>query len=156
MNIFVSVFGILNLIICSFEQRRTSVPTTISKVLKYIPELQDEVARMENRKQAISKKINRVQEQVYSPPPSLHTGASLHSQEPVSHASSVSTSKVGDREVVIQISTIQATEFSILSSLEADGFQLISASSSETLHGRVLLNLHLQVNLSYTHWLTFK
>uniref|UniRef100_A0A7N0T5W2 BHLH domain-containing protein n=1 Tax=Kalanchoe fedtschenkoi TaxID=63787 RepID=A0A7N0T5W2_KALFE len=148
-----------SLLPASEQSRRMSIPTTVSRVLKYIPELQEEVARMEKRKQVMSKKMDKVRESVSSLSSKStvpgHSGQEVNGREEEAKAqrmtmensnnrSSVSTSQVADREVVIQISTVRVSVSEILSSLEGDGFQLINASSSESHGGRLFLNLHLQ------------
>ncbi|KAL9681193.1 hypothetical protein QQ045_012974 [Rhodiola kirilowii] len=144
-----------SLLPASEQSRRMSIPTTVDRVLKYIPKLQEEVERMEKKKQAMSKKINQNQGSVSSLSSKI-ARPEHYRQEKVNEVakgslneencsiSNVSISKVGDREVVIQISTLRISVPEILMSLEKDGFQLISASSSESSGGRVFLNLHLQ------------
>uniref|UniRef100_A0A7N1A6W3 BHLH domain-containing protein n=1 Tax=Kalanchoe fedtschenkoi TaxID=63787 RepID=A0A7N1A6W3_KALFE len=143
-----------SLLPASEQSGRMSIPTTVARILKYIPELQGEVERLERKKQAMSKKINKVRESVFSSSSSKLAGADQKVRETDeakasitrdnSNRSSILTSKVWDRELVIQISTLRVSVSEILLSLEEDGFQLINASSSESFSGRVFLNLHLQ------------
>ncbi|GLT55279.1 hypothetical protein SLA2020_284160 [Shorea laevis] len=64
-----------------------------------------------------------------------------------SSLSSVSASRLDDRELVIQISTYNTAHKNALSeilvNLEEDGFVLINASSFESFEGRLFYNLHL-------------
>lgn len=74
----------------------------------------------------------------------------VKSTAPISRSSSsaVSTSRLSDGEVSVQISTLKSTHnviSQILQSLEEDGLEILNASSFESYGGRVFYNLHLQV-----------
>ena len=65
-----------------------------------------------------------------------------------SSISKVSTSRLSDKEVVVQISTFKVHESplsEVLLNLKEDGLLVINASSFESFGGRVFYNLHLQV-----------
>ena len=64
-----------------------------------------------------------------------------------SFISKVSTSRLSDKEIVVQISTFKVHESPLsefLLNLEEDGLLVINASSFESFGGRVFYNLHLQ------------
>ena len=65
-----------------------------------------------------------------------------------SSISKLSTSRLSDKEVVVQISTFKVHESplsEVLLNLKEDGLLVINASSFESFGGRVFYNLHLQV-----------
>ena len=65
-----------------------------------------------------------------------------------SSISKVSTGRLSDKEVVVQISTFKVHESplsEVLLNLKEDGLLVINASSFESFGGRVFYNLHLQV-----------
>ena len=65
-----------------------------------------------------------------------------------SSISEVSTSRLSDKEVAVQISTFKVHESplsEVLLNLEEDGLPVINVSSFKSFGGRVFYNLHLQV-----------
>ncbi|KAJ6363552.1 hypothetical protein OIU78_003682 [Salix suchowensis] len=107
-----------SLLPASDHMKKLSIPSTISRVLKYIPELQQQVERQIQRKEELLSKL------------------------------SGQASRLGDTEVVVQISTskILKTPLSeILLNLEENGLVLINSSSFESFGGNVFYHLHLQV-----------
>lgn len=60
----------------------------------------------------------------------------------------ISTSKLSDKEIVVQISTLKINKGSIgeaISQLEDEGLVLLNANSFETFEDRVFYTLHFQV-----------
>ena len=60
----------------------------------------------------------------------------------------ISTSKLSDKEIVVQISTLKINKGSIseaISQLEDEGLVLLNATSFETFEDRVFYTLHFQV-----------
>uniref|UniRef100_A0A6N2JZV1 BHLH domain-containing protein n=1 Tax=Salix viminalis TaxID=40686 RepID=A0A6N2JZV1_SALVM len=129
-----------SLLPASDHMKKLSIPSTISRVLKYIPELQQQVEKQIQRKEELLSKLSG-------------QGYLIHQENQrkdtmYSSLSSVSASRLGDREVVVQISTskILKTPLSeILLNLEENGLVLINSSSFESFGGNVFYHLHLQV-----------
>lgn len=118
-------------------QKKLSIPLTISRVLKYIPELQKHVEGLIKRKEEILYKLS----------------PKLDHHEVKNHGHNlgfvVSSCRLNDSEVSIQIScyTFHMVPLSeILLYLENDGFLLLNVSSSDTFGGRVFYNLHYQMD----------
>ncbi|KAG6690944.1 hypothetical protein I3842_10G038800 [Carya illinoinensis] len=122
------------------QMKKLSIPTTVSRMLKYIPELEQQVVGLIQRKEELLSRISRQADQ------NTHQENQPKGIAAWSSLSTVSASRVNDREVVIQIPTSedQKTPLSaILLALEQDGLLLLNASSFEALGGRAFYNLHL-------------
>jgi len=119
-----------------------SIPTTVSRVIKYIPELQQQVEALSKKKEDLLCRISRQLQ---------GDAVNKDSQRRISHHNSdfvVSTSRLNDCEAVVHISSYEAHKAplsEILQCLENNGLLLLNASSSETFGGRVFYNLHFQV-----------
>jgi hypothetical protein len=114
-------------------------------VVKYIPELQEQVMGLILKKEELLSRISGQDDH----------HETRQEKQPKSIAwsslSTVSASQLDDREAVIQISThtVHKNALSeILVNLEEDGLVLLNASSFESFEGRVFCNLHLQVSFS--------
>uniref|UniRef100_A0A1S4C5R7 Transcription factor ORG3-like n=1 Tax=Nicotiana tabacum TaxID=4097 RepID=A0A1S4C5R7_TOBAC len=131
--------------------KKVSLPATVGRVLKYIPELKKEVERLTQKKEnltlrSIPKKEysadfnkqtlrRRIQNSLCDYPLGRHT------------LLVVSTNQVGDKEIVIQISILKTNKSSFaeaVSELEEERLLLLNASSFQTLEDRVFYNLHFQ------------
>ncbi|KAF3442136.1 hypothetical protein FNV43_RR16052 [Rhamnella rubrinervis] len=137
------------------QMKRLSNPATVSRVLKYIPELQQQVQGLIQKKEELIASITSISR--------MHSDV-INYQEikqtksPVWRSlSSVSGSRLNDKEVVLQISTFNKLHdhptpliSQVLVDLEEDGFSLINATSFESFGGRIFLTLHLQVDRAYT------
>lgn len=122
-------------------QKKLSIPATVARVVKYVPELQQQVEGLIQKKEELLSRISRQGEQ-------FHQGNQRVQNPARSSSSSVSANWLNDREVMIQISTYKVDRSpldEILLNLEKDGFLLQNASSFESSGGRVFYNLHLQV-----------
>ncbi|KAK9289460.1 hypothetical protein L1049_007615 [Liquidambar formosana] len=122
------------------QMKKLSIPATVSRVLKYIPEQQQQVERLIKKKEEL---LSRISKQGDLVPIEKQRKGKIESS-----LSTVSTSQLGDREVVIQISTFEVHKSplsEVLLNLEEDGIHLINAASFESYGGRVFYNLHLQV-----------
>ncbi|KAG6771173.1 transcription factor ORG2-like [Populus alba x Populus x berolinensis] len=129
-----------SLLPASDGMKKLSIPSTISRVLKYIPELQQQVERQIQRKEELLSKLSRQDDLIHQENQRKNT---LYSS-----LSSVSASRLGDREVVVQISTCKVLKSQIseiLLNLEENGLVLINSSSFESFGGNVFYHLHLQV-----------
>lgn len=124
------------------QTKKMSIPTTVSRVIKYIPELQQQVEALSKKKEDLLCRISRQLQ---------GDAVNKDSQRRISHHNSdfvVSTSRLNDCEAVVHISSYEAHKAplsDILQCLENNGLYLLNASSSETFGGRVFYNLHFQV-----------
>jgi hypothetical protein len=118
-------------------QKTLSIPATVSGVVKYIPELQQQVEGLIQKKEELLSRISRQEAQTHQ-----ENSRQLPAR---SSSSAVSASWLNDREVMIQISTYTSPLSEILLTLEEDGFLLLNASSFESFGEKVFYNLHLQV-----------
>ncbi|VVB05942.1 unnamed protein product [Arabis nemorensis] len=124
----------------SDQLKKLSIPQTVSRSLKYIPELQEQVKKLIQKKQELLVLVSgqRDIEHCNKPQP----------KAVVSYLSTVSATRLGDNEVMVQISSSKIHNFSIsnvLSGLEEDGFVLVDVSSSRSQGERLFYTLHLQV-----------
>ncbi|KZV27348.1 hypothetical protein F511_02457 [Dorcoceras hygrometricum] len=127
------------------QSRKLSIPATISRVLKHIPELQKEVgALIQKKENLMSKKSKRV----FQEESTIDFRKQLRSRKPIRNSSSaVSATRISDQEIVLQISMAKFEEGSfsdVLWCLEKEGFLLQSASCCQSPGGRVFCNAHLQ------------
>ncbi|KAK8632978.1 hypothetical protein V6N13_013834 [Hibiscus sabdariffa] len=133
----------------SEQMRRLSIPTTVSRMLKYIPELEAQVEALVQKKEQVLSSISRqdADRQQQSKRKLLE---GFKSEPPFT----VSVSKVSETEIVIQISTLGASSrtpplSTILLGLEDDGLFLTDASYFESFGGRVFYNFNFQVERTY-------
>ncbi|KAJ8570422.1 hypothetical protein K7X08_037394 [Anisodus acutangulus] len=131
-----------SLVPASNHTKKLSIPSTISRILTYIPELQTEVERLIQRKEEIRlKTISNKEDSVDFNKQKRRRG--IESSSLV-----ISATQIGDKEIVIQISTLKINKGSIgeaISELEDEGFVILNASSFETFEDRVFYTLHFQV-----------
>ncbi|XP_021822005.1 transcription factor ORG2-like [Prunus avium] len=135
-----SLYSSMRSLLPADQAKTLSIPNTISRVLKYIPELQKQVEGLIRKRDEClsraSKQEDVMQEDIKS----------------FSSKSAVSTYRLSDREVAIQISTLK-THNNLLSEIflnleEEEGLHVLNASSLESSGERVFYNLHLQVERS--------
>ncbi|MBA0819164.1 hypothetical protein Gohar_022179 [Gossypium harknessii] len=137
----------------SEQTKRLSIPATVSRMLKYIPELQSQVEILLQKKQQILSTICKQDD---------HDLSNQHHQNKTKLSDgfkvspfTVSGTKVSDTEATIQISTFGPTSQGIpplspiLRGLEEDGLFLTDASCFESFGGRVFYNLNFQVETTY-------
>ncbi|KAH9680255.1 hypothetical protein WN943_026878 [Citrus x changshan-huyou] len=126
------------------QTKKLSIPATVSRVLKYIPELQQQVERLMQKKEELLSKISKQGEISHQQHQrKIAIGSSL---------ASISASRLSDMEILIQISSYKVHKCplsKILFNLEEDGLVLVNASFFESFQGRVFCNLHLQVESAY-------
>ncbi|XP_055808787.1 transcription factor ORG2-like [Solanum dulcamara] len=127
----------------SDHSKKLSIPSTISKILKYIPELQSEVERLVQKKEEFTSTIVSNKENSADFDKQKRKRGGIENSSLV-----ISTSKLGDKEIVVQISTLKINKGSIgeaISVLEDEGLVLLNATSFETFEDRVFYTLHFQV-----------
>ncbi|XP_013467287.2 transcription factor ORG2 isoform X5 [Medicago truncatula] len=141
-----NLYSSLRSLLPVFDQMKLSIPATISRVLKYIPELQNQVEGLIKRKDEILLRLSpQVEEFILSK-------ESQRKKHSYNSGFVVSTSWLNDSEITIQIScyTVHKIPLSeILMCLENDGLLLLNLSSSQTFGGRVFYNLHFQVDKTH-------
>ncbi|AEC09952.1 basic helix-loop-helix protein 100 [Arabidopsis thaliana] len=124
------------------NQTKLSVSATVSQALKYIPELQEQVKKLMKKKEELSFQISGQRDLVY-------TDQNSKSEEGVtSYASTVSSTRLSETEVMVQISSLQTEKCSfgnVLSGVEEDGLVLVGASSSRSHGERLFYSMHLQI-----------
>ncbi|KAG7561151.1 Helix-loop-helix DNA-binding domain superfamily [Arabidopsis thaliana x Arabidopsis arenosa] len=125
----------------SDQSKKLSIPATVSRSLKYIPELQEQVKKLIKKKEELLVQVSgqRNIEHYVKPQP----------KAVASYVSTVSATRLVDNEVMVQISSSKIHNFSIsnvLSGLEEDGFVLVDMSSSRSQGERLFYTLHLQVD----------
>ncbi|XP_055826277.1 transcription factor ORG2-like [Solanum dulcamara] len=119
--------------------KKLSIPSTIARILKYIPEL---VERL------IQKKEEFISTTIYSRENSVDLNKQKRRGGIENSSLVISPSKLGDKEIVVQISTLKNNKCSIgeaISVLEDEGIVLLNATSFGTFEDRVFYTLHIQV-----------
>ena len=118
-------------------QKKLSIPQTVSRSLKYILELQEEVKMLIQKKEELLVRV------------SGQRAIEQQAKVVAHYVSTVSATRLGDHVLMVQISSSIIHNFSIsnvLSGLEEDGFVLEDVSLSRSQGERVFYTLHLQVD----------
>ena len=122
-------------------QKKMSIPATVCRVIKYIPELQKEVDNLERKKEALTKANCK------------KTGIVMNTAGSISPI--VSATCLNDMEILVQVSllcNLAATNLPLskcIKVLENEGFHLISSSTYSTCeNNRTFYRLHLQVHMT--------
>ncbi|KAG2594240.1 protein IRON-RELATED TRANSCRIPTION FACTOR 2-like isoform X1 [Panicum virgatum] len=114
--------------------KKLSIPTTVSRVLKYIPELQKQVDNLERRKKELTNANCK--------PGVLNTSQIV---TPI-----VSATCLNDTEIMVQVSlhsNVAATSLPLskcIKVMENEGLHLISSSTYSTFDNRTFYSLHVQ------------
>ncbi|XP_044973445.1 protein IRON-RELATED TRANSCRIPTION FACTOR 2-like [Hordeum vulgare subsp. vulgare] len=114
------------------HNKKMSIPTTVSRVIKYIPELQKEVDGLEKKKEELRRA-------------SCEQGLLTMRQNT---APVVSATCLDDREIMVQVSLVSTMAAALPMSkcikvLENEGLRLINSSTS-AFQNRTFYSLHLQ------------
>ncbi|CAN1174972.1 Transcription factor ORG2 [Linum perenne] len=148
--------------------KKLSIPTTVSKVVKYIPELQQQVETLTLRKKQLLSTLPHipkpeedaqtldVEEHVTSLDHNRRGSLSATNKSTTStfasssSSSTVSTSWLSDEEVMVQLSVDMTNNIvhvsDVLFHLEEEcGLVVLNSSSFQSPRGMVFYNLHLQV-----------
>ncbi|EOA27788.1 hypothetical protein CARUB_v10023940mg [Capsella rubella] len=127
----------------SNQSKKLSVSATVSQALKYIPELQEQVKKLIKMKEELSYQISGQRDLV-------HTEQNGKPEKGVtSYRSAVSATRLGETEVMVQISSLETGNFSfgnVLSGVEEDGLVIVDASSSRSQGERLFYTLHLRMD----------
>ncbi|XP_020549797.1 transcription factor ORG2-like [Sesamum indicum] len=138
-----TLFSTLRSLLPSDDQsKKLSIAATVSRVLKYIPELRKEVERLDQKKETLMMMRTKICSQVSIDDDDFRTK--------LARLSAVSATQISGEEIVVQISVPKLDKGNLILSetlmhLEMEGFLVLTASSFETLQGRLFCNLHLQV-----------
>ncbi|KAF8104299.1 hypothetical protein N665_0175s0026 [Sinapis alba] len=127
----------------SDQSKKLSIPQTVSRSLKYIPELQEEVKKLIQKKEELLVRVSGQKD--------IEHHVKQQPKVVARYVSTVSATMLGDKELMVQISSSKVHNFSIsnvLSGLEEDGFVLVDVSSSRSHGERVFYTLHLQVDMN--------
>ncbi|KAK4771631.1 hypothetical protein SAY87_032163 [Trapa incisa] len=147
--------GLRSLLPSSNQTDKLSIATTVTRVLQYIPELQQEIQKLAKEKEELLLQMdfNHEGEDQSSPRGGIIGGwprANGCSLEGVADGS-VYAGQLSEREMAVQICTPRQNTGSplseILLNLEMDGFSLINVSTLQSLgdgDSRVFYNLHVQ------------
>ncbi|KAH9608184.1 hypothetical protein KSS87_015769 [Heliosperma pusillum] len=124
--------------------KKLSIPATVGRVLKYIPELQKEVDNLVLKKDELLSKFSLLQgasnEFIQEQKPKLKVKEASKKKQ----SCSISTSKLGDKEIMIQISSLDNLLLpELILKLETDGLQVLDVSSFRTFGGSTFYNIHL-------------
>ncbi|KAJ7976621.1 Transcription factor ORG2 [Quillaja saponaria] len=129
------------------HMKKLSIPATVSHVVKYIPELQQQVEGLMKKKEELLLRICGRDEGdilgINKESQTQNAATNNYNSSCVSSASWIS-----DNELVIHISSnkIHGTPLSeILPCFEKDGLLLLNAFTFESFGGRIFYNLHFQV-----------
>ncbi|XP_061368041.1 transcription factor ORG2-like [Gastrolobium bilobum] len=140
------IFSLRSLLPVSHQKKKMSIPETISRVITYVPELQQHLEGLIKKKEELLSRISQERDAV-----------NKEFKRKIPHHNSafvVSTTRLNDNEAAIQICSqeVNKTPLSdILLISENNGLSLLNASSSETFGGRVFYNLHFQVDKTQAH-----
>ncbi|RID65093.1 hypothetical protein BRARA_D00313 [Brassica rapa] len=134
----------------SDQSKKLSIPQTVSRSLKYIPELQEEVKKLIQKKEELLVRVSGqrdIEHHVKQQPKSVG-GSGRYTNVVARYVSTVSVTRLGDNKVMVQISSSKIHSFSIsnvLSGLEEDKFVLVDVSSPRSHGERLFYTLHLQM-----------
>ncbi|CAA0400551.1 unnamed protein product [Arabidopsis thaliana] len=124
----------------SNQKRKLSIPMTVARVVKYIPEQKHELQRLLRRKEELLKRISRKTHQEQ-----LRNKAMMDSIDS-SSSQRIAANWLTDTEIAVQIATSKWTSVSdMLLRLEENGLNVISVSSSVSSTARIFYTLHLQM-----------
>ena len=122
-------------------QRKPSIPTTVARVLEYIPQLQNEVKNLTQKKELLLSKMGAFHEE------KCEINPIINNKETSSNCL-ISTNKLGNQEMVIQISAFERTPiYEALLFLEKNHHFVIDVNSFQSFGGRTFYNIHLWVSI---------
>nr|QDF82465.1 transcription factor bHLH100-like isoform X1 [Cymbidium goeringii] len=126
------------------QSKKLSIPSTVARILKYIPELQRQVEQLKVKKEELLSKVSNRNKLT-----SQFTDNSKGSASPA-----ISAFWLSKKEIMVQICLMRRRSTTgisrVLRALEEEGFQLLNASSFATHDGRIFHSLHLQARKTTT------
>ncbi|XP_074289495.1 transcription factor ORG2-like [Silene latifolia] len=128
--------------------KKLSIPATVGRVLKYIPGLQKEVDDLIHKKDNLLSKLSLLQGITTSEfNQEQKSQLKVENASKNKHSCSISTSKLGDKEIMIQISSLDNILLpELILKLETDGLRVLDVSSFRTFGGSTFYNLHLWID----------
>ncbi|KAL6129509.1 hypothetical protein ACLB2K_072859 [Fragaria x ananassa] len=136
-----NLYSSLRSLVPADHAKRLSIPATVSRVLKYIPELQQQVEGLIQKRDELQANVTSQEEQQAKGTAARRSWSSL---------SAATTTRLSDTEVSIQISSLKSSHnfiSRILQTLEEDGLELLNASSFESSGGRLFCRYVLQIGM---------
>ncbi|XP_021741134.1 transcription factor bHLH101-like [Chenopodium quinoa] len=126
------------------QRKKLSIPATVERVLEYIPQLQTEVEDLIHKKENLLSKTSILQG---------NARKTLQEENPnkciiknTTSSCSISSNKLGDKELVIQISVFERISISeVLLVLEENGYLVLDVSSFQSFGGTTFYNIHLWI-----------
>ncbi|XP_010543164.1 PREDICTED: transcription factor ORG3-like isoform X2 [Tarenaya hassleriana] len=153
-----ALFSSLRSLLPSSDHSKLSLPATVSHALNYIGELQEQIKKLIQKKEELLLGLSRQTDIITS-----HKGRDDDDDDDHGHdhdtpvkamnvgfASIVSATRLGETELMVQISspkTVKCSFSNVLTGLEEDGFVLIDASSSLSRGDRLFYTLHFQAEV---------
>ncbi|KMT15169.1 hypothetical protein BVRB_3g062830 [Beta vulgaris subsp. vulgaris] len=130
------------------QRKKLSIPATVGRVLEYIPKLQKEVDDLTHKKDVLSSKLSALEGNI---------GEFIQDEKPKNSiikekisSCTISANKLGDKELVIQVSAFEKVSISeVLLLLEKNGYVVIDISCFQSFGGTTFYNLHLWMNGNY-------
>ncbi|XP_021744568.1 transcription factor ORG2-like [Chenopodium quinoa] len=124
------------------QRKKLSIPSTIARALEYIPQLQKQIEDLIHKKEVFTSKMSIMLG---------NSGEFVLEQDQknciikeTTKSCSISANKLGDKEMVIQISTFERVSISeVLLHLEKNGCIVIDVSSFQSFGGTTFYSIHL-------------
>ncbi|XP_048496544.1 transcription factor bHLH101-like [Beta vulgaris subsp. vulgaris] len=137
-----------NLLPESDQKKKLSIPGTVVRVVEYIPELQKEVDDLTRKRNELLPKVSALQGNASDFTPDKKQKICTSNE---TMSCSISANKLGDKEMVIQISAFERISLSeVILLLEKNGYAVIDISSFQSFGGTTFYNIHLRMEGSYT------
>lgn len=129
-------------------QKKLSIPATVGWVLEYIPQLQKEVDDLNRKKEHI---LSTISVQDGYPVEFIQEKKPRRSTiKETTSSCTISVNRLGDKEMVIQISAFERISMSkVILLLEKNGYVVIDVSCFQTFGGTSFNNIHLGVSIIF-------
>ncbi|CAN6444149.1 unnamed protein product [Victoria cruziana] len=124
------------------QTKKMSVPATVSRALKYIPELQKQVESLIQRRKDILERISKQENR--------RSGERSNTCLSLPVVPLITATLIHDNELLVQVSTARKHGYhlsELVRNLEEEGLQLLNASTFGSGEGRVFYSLHLKVRV---------
>ncbi|XP_048496547.1 transcription factor bHLH101-like [Beta vulgaris subsp. vulgaris] len=137
-----------NLLPESDQRKKLSIPGTVVRVVEYIPELQKEVDALTRKRNELLPKVSALQGNASDFIPEKKQKVCTNNE---TMSCSISANKLGDKEMVIQISAFERISLSeVILLLEKYGYAVLDISSFQSFGGTTFYNIHLRIEGSYS------
>ncbi|XP_021744677.1 transcription factor bHLH101-like isoform X2 [Chenopodium quinoa] len=125
------------------QRKKLSIPATVERVLGYIPQLQKEVEDLVHKKEDLLSKTSILQGNARKIVQEENPNKCIINK---TTSCSISSNKLGDKELVIQISAFERISISeVLLMLEENGYLVLDVSSFQSFGGTTFYNIHLWI-----------